>query len=114
MSNSLSATSTNVITVNTLYEGTNELLRGLGYDVDALPEDKTGEYQKLSQEIAEIWARIIGSLPGWENVTSGKETPGKLREEYVFAHGIGWQALAMAAAVMAREELLGCRSLRQR
>jgi DNA sulfur modification protein DndB len=92
-----------VITVNTLYEGTNVLLRGLGYDVDALPEDKTGDYQKLSQEIANIWTHIISSLPGWANVTSGTETPNKLREKYVFALGIGWQALAMAAAAMAEE-----------
>ena len=103
MSNSLSASSANVITVNTLYEGTNALLRGLGHDVDALPEDKTDDYPKVSQEFANIWTHIISSLPGWANVTSGKETPSKLREEYVFAHGIGWQALAMAAAVIAEE-----------
>src|SRR5262249_21388401 len=89
LSNSLPASSSNVITVNTLYEGTSALLRGLGYDVDALPEGKTGDYAKVSQEIADILTHIIGSLPGWADVTSGKEAPNKLREDYVFAHGIG-------------------------
>jgi len=26
-----------------------------------------------------------------------------MRERYVFAHGIGWQAIALAASVMAQE-----------
>src|SRR5262249_39547079 len=103
LSNSLPASSSNVITVNTLYEGTDALVRGLGYDADALPDDGRGDYQKVSKEIADIWAHIIKSLPGWADVAAGSEAPSKLREQYVFAHGIGWQALAQAAAVMARE-----------
>lgn len=29
--------------------------------------------------------------------------PNSMRERYVFAHGIGWQAIALAASVMAQE-----------
>jgi DNA sulfur modification protein DndB len=103
LSNSLPASSNNVITVNTLYEGTDVLLRGLGHNADDLAGPESAKLQAVSQEIADIWKRIGGALPGWADVIAGTESPNSLREQYVFARGIGWQALAQAAAVMAQE-----------
>jgi DNA sulfur modification protein DndB len=102
-SNSLPASSDNVITVNTLYEGTDSLLRGLGYDRDALWNKTDVEIQKASDTVAEVWKNIIGNLPGWADVIKGDLKPNNLREEYVLAHGIGWQAIALAGATMALE-----------
>jgi hypothetical protein len=78
-------------------------LRGLGYDVDALWDHEDAELQKVSREIAGVWSSIISWLPAWDEVINGDRKPNSLREEYVFAHGIGWQAIALAAATMAHE-----------
>jgi DNA sulfur modification protein DndB len=101
-SNSLPASSDNVITVNTLYEGTDSLLRGLGYDRDDLWE-KTVEIQGASDAVTDVWKKIVGKLPGWDDVIKGVRKPNELREQYIFAHGIGWQAIALAGATMAQE-----------
>ncbi len=73
-----------MITLNTLYEGTDALLRALGHDADALSASDTAKMQSVSQEIADIWNRIIGALPGWGDVIAGAEKPNTLREHYVF------------------------------
>jgi DNA sulfur modification protein DndB len=41
--------------------------------------------------------------PGWDDVVKGDRKPNDLREGYIFAHGIGWQAIALAGATMAQE-----------
>jgi DNA sulfur modification protein DndB len=102
-SNSLPASSDNVITVNTLYEGTDHILRGLGYDRDTLWDQTSVEIQKASDAVMVVWKAIIADLPGWDDVMKGNLKPNDLREQYVFAHGIGWQAIALAGATMAQE-----------
>jgi DNA sulfur modification protein DndB len=102
-SNSLPASSDNVITVNTLYEGTEALLGGLAYDVDSLWDRSDQDVQKISKQVGDVWISITNSLPGWSEVGSIDRKPSTLRDEYVFAHGIGWQAIALAAATMALE-----------
>src|SRR5205814_1824543 len=50
--------------------------------------------------IKSVWDTIIQSIPQWQQVMDGTTTPGDLRKDYVFAHGVAWQAIARAAAVI--------------
>jgi len=43
---------------------------------------------------------IIACFPDWDAVIAGTKTPGEVRDESVFGHGIGWQAIAHAANVL--------------
>ncbi len=90
--NSLPKSSANVIALNTLVEG-NKALR------EALPGGDAS-----ATELAEVWEAIIDALPGWDDVLAGEVTPGEVREDFVHAHGIGWQALALAAAAVIKSD----------
>jgi DNA sulfur modification protein DndB len=112
--NSLPASSANVITMNALYEGTRSILAGrLGCEVKEVvaklehvaalsPTDP--EVEKQAASAVEVWDVIIAALPEWQKVIDGKAKPGDLREKYVFAHGLGWQAIAAAAAAIIRSD----------
>lgn len=101
-SNSLPDSSLHVITLNTLRAGTEKLFeKGLGLAFSsigpgAVPSQKT--------EIISLWNLIVDSLPQWKEVLGKSEKAGALRKEFVFPHGIGWQGIAWAAAIMVAEE----------
>jgi DGQHR domain-containing protein len=99
--NSLPTTSENVITMNALYAGNLLLLHALGKDVAELtalaPSDsRVGE---VAEELSAVWETIIDAIPAWRSVLDGDMTPGEAREKFIFAHGLGWQAIAHAASV---------------
>jgi DNA sulfur modification protein DndB len=62
------------------------------------------EVGKQPAGVVEVWDLIIGALPEWQNVIAGTSKPGDVREKYVFAHGLGWQAIAIAAASIIRSD----------
>jgi hypothetical protein len=118
--NSLSKSSVNVIAVNTLVEGTRALAGGFirhnlvvagekdpawvdAADVDAGLAGADGK--ALQAKVLEAWNTIIGAFQqNWKPVLDGTDgAPGQLRDKYVFPHGIGWQALAQAAADLIAE-----------
>jgi hypothetical protein len=52
--------------------------------------------------LAEVWETLIASIPQWDEVIKGISKPNDLRREYVFAHGLGWLALAHVASAVIR------------
>lgn len=105
MSNSLPATSGNVATINTVYLGTKEILEALGVELEELWGHKPTDSGMKSaiDQTEKVWSVIVDALQPWVEVQRGTMTPGDVRELYVFAHGIGLQALAHPAAVMVAE-----------
>lgn len=119
-SNSLSVKSSDVITMNALNTANTEILKAL-YPVGKgrlrdHPELAAIEQAdpdsplvgKIAEPLADVWEVIIRSLPEWERVLSKHVSAGVMREGdptkgttgYVFAYGIGWQAIAQAAAAL--------------
>ena len=105
-SNSLSKSSKDVISMNTLYEGSAELLEAmLGRERKKLAKERrsTAEITTIAEDLATVWNLIVDSLPGWADVMAGKN-PGDLRDEVIYGHGLGWQAIARATAAMIKAD----------
>jgi DNA sulfur modification protein DndB len=110
-SNSLAASSENVITMNALYTSNDLLLDAfMGADKDdelsvlrSRPFDDP-EIGEAAAPLVELWDVAINALPEWERVLRGATSPGDVRNEYVFAHALGWQAIAHAAAVIIKSD----------
>lgn len=114
VSNSLPKSSANVITLNTLHNGTTHIVRALvkraNPDLDPTKLDQAvveyigvreGEVDRLAlQEVASVWEVVVDVFADkWEPVLDGdKEAAGLVREDYLFPHGLGWLALSDAAA----------------
>lgn len=108
VSNSLSRTSTNVITMNTLVEGTRQLMSGLAMAaefnsveeyIEAIGENDAGRqaagaWEVLINAFQDLWEPVLRDIPN---------SAGELREAYVFPHGLGWQALATAGGALIGE-----------
>jgi DGQHR domain-containing protein len=99
--NSLPKSSADVIALNTLFTGTTELAKALGFD---FAEDSEDLLEDATEAVARVWEVILEALTPWQEVLAGERKPGELREEFVFAHGLGWQAIALVAAGMIRED----------
>jgi DGQHR domain-containing protein len=105
-SNSLSKSSPDVIAMNTLYEGSAELMEAmLNRDRKKLAKEKrsVAEIESIAQDLVMVWSMIIDALPGWADVMAGKH-PGELREDVIYGHGLGWQAIARATAAMIKAD----------
>jgi DNA sulfur modification protein DndB len=126
--NSLAAKSPAVISLNTLVLATESILSGLlGVQAKNLrqtdelvaletKEPNDSAVDDLGGKVAEVFEVIIDACPQWRDVMSGAMTAGELRDGvkdaageviepgYVFAFGIGWQALALVAAAIIRAE----------
>ena len=115
-SNSLAPKSPYVIALNTLVTANTVLLAAM---LNTKPKlvTKHADMVKLrgmqpsddavtgyASRLAEVWNVVIGAIPQWQGVTEKKVRAGELRGEgmegYVFAFGLGWQALALAAAAL--------------
>jgi hypothetical protein len=96
--NSLPKSSANVITLNVLVEGTRSLLEGLsrGSGDSSIDPLTVGE-SELAWKLFDAWKLIVGAFPQWESVINGEVSPGQLREQYVFPHGLGWLTLTSLA-----------------
>jgi DGQHR domain-containing protein len=118
-SNSLGSSSAQVITLNTLVQGSRSLIRGLALrshpdlvvegtrqEIKAAEDEAIKLYlsendrSMVADEVAVAWTEIIGAFADyWESVLAGTDgAAGELRAEYVFPHGLGWLGLAEAAA----------------
>lgn len=117
-SNSLARSSTNVITMSGLVEGTKSLLSSHIAERDpgaTLPKSrqKSSVVERWVSECEEdafhfafsMWSAIIDAFSThWEPVLAGEHgAAGYLRDQYVFPHGLGWSALTLAAADLRRQ-----------
>jgi DNA sulfur modification protein DndB len=106
ISNSLSRTSNNVITMNALVEGTRTLVGGFTGKKEPRELDRAVEQDpSLRDQVIEAWEVIVGAFSDeWDRVLDTEEpyAAGNLRDQYVFPHGLGWQALTLAAAEVIR------------
>lgn len=94
--NSLPRSSTNVVTLNTLVEGTRSILEGLTKRMGSGdPRELLGEehFDEVYQEVRDIWQTLIDAFPDWQWLMEGKVSAGDLRDRFVFPHGLGWLAL---------------------
>jgi DNA sulfur modification protein DndB len=116
-SNSLPKSSAHVITMSGLVEGTRTLLgacavapgatesakaKGRAANVvDKWVSDNEGE---AFESACAMWQVIVGSFAQhWDLVLAGEQgAAGRLRDRYVFPHGLGWSALTQAAADLRR------------
>ena len=112
VNNSLPKSSANVITLNTLGEASRRILQALaqqgagdgGQTAEVYQEFVRNE-QNAVAEAASVFETIIDCFTDdWERVLAGAErVAGELRDEYLFPHGLAWQALSKAAAVLIGE-----------
>lgn len=115
--NSLAKKSPDVITMGTLVQAHQVLLEalyGLEYrdnkDLKALRQvDPTDpRIASVSDRLREIWEVVISNIPEWDLILKNKAHARAIRDGdetmgepgYVFAFGIGWQAIATAAAAL--------------
>jgi DGQHR domain-containing protein len=114
VSNSLPKSSVNVITLNTLAQGTEAILKAIvkethpdveAADLDAVIRDfvrvHEGSIDRLAvQEVSSVWEVIVDVFAlQWKRVLDGEhDAAGEIRDEFLFPHGLGWLALAQAAA----------------
>jgi len=101
-STSLSAKSRNVITINTAYTCTALIMKNLRVKQDELrgikPDDE--KFKKELRRVTKVWNKVIDCLPGFDLISQGGATAGQIREKYVHPHGVGWQAVVLAASTM--------------
>jgi len=107
--NSLPATSRSVITMNSLYEATKLLVgslqaaaNGNGRRVRSARTSDEVDVNATVEQVLPAWEIITNAFPIWEEVIEGRVTPGEVREKFIFAHGLGWQAIAHAATGIIR------------
>lgn len=116
-SNSLPKSSANVITMSGLVEGTRTLLgpcvEGRDTSSRAAANSKSAsaldgwivDHEDVAaSEARAMWTAVIEPfLPLWSGVLDGEHgAAGRLRDLYVFPHGLGWSALTQAAAELRR------------
>jgi DNA sulfur modification protein DndB len=64
----------------------------------------------VSDKLRDVWDVVIGAIPQWEDIVADRISARELREGeddsgnggYVFAYGIGWQAIGLVAAALIR------------
>lgn len=106
---SISNRSTKFFTFSSLHQATSVLLakgrRDSVSDTD------------LSLAVA-FWTEVIANMPDWQRVGTRAVTASELRQEYIHAHGVGVQAIAIAGAQLIAERpqdwkarLLGLRNV---
>ena len=85
---SLSPRSPYLVTIATLYEAVKIV-------TPVLPES---DFEARVASLVEMWDAALGALPGVQAVHDGESTAGELRTTYIYASGLGFEALAEALA----------------
>ncbi|WP_281978776.1 DNA sulfur modification protein DndB [Pseudorhizobium flavum] len=121
LSNSLAKKSPDVITMGTLVQAHHILLEAFygpkykdNAEITALRQLDPGDekVETVAQKLQDVWEIVIENIVEWDLILSGKAQARELREGdeatgtpgYIFAFGIGWQAIAMAAAALIKDE----------
>jgi len=121
LSNSLAKKSPDVITMGTLVQAHHILLEAL-YGSKYKDESEITDLRQLdpadervgavAEKLRDVWEVVIDNIPEWDLLMNGKVSARELREGdeakgttgYVFAFGLGWQAIATAAAAVIKDE----------
>ncbi len=91
---SISNRSRKLFTLSSLYQATKKFL---GYkDNQEISEDE----KKLSFN---FWMAVTQNMPDWRDAADRKVAPSELRRDYIHAHGIALQALAIAGNSLVKE-----------
>lgn len=101
VSNSLSASQKNVVTLGTLVPASQSIAEGLAQKSDVSLDEFVADNQRAEDEISQVWETIIDAFePQWAHVVDEEHplTAAALREEFLFPHGLGWRGLASAAS----------------
>ncbi|WP_137145092.1 DNA sulfur modification protein DndB [Mycolicibacterium sp. CR10] len=113
-SNSLPKSSDAVITLSTLKEGSDDILAALSKNAyldnggTTWDKDKTtaikafiANTDEAVEALADVWIAITNLFPTQRDEILNKvRTPGDIREDYLFAFGLGQRGLARAAATL--------------
>jgi DNA sulfur modification protein DndB len=113
-SNSSAPKSPYVIALNTLVTANTELLAAM-LKTSPKAVTKHPDMSKLrgaqpaddlvtsyANHLSEVWKIVVEAIPQWQGVIEKKVKPGELRGDdgFVFAFGLGWQAIALVAPAL--------------
>ncbi|MBB4509549.1 DNA sulfur modification protein DndB [Rhizobium leguminosarum] len=121
LSNSLAKKSPDVITMGTLVQAHHILLEALygskykeKSDITDLRQVDPADERVgiVAEKLRDVWEVVIDNIPEWDLLMKGKVSARQLREGdpangtagYVFAFGLGWQAIATVAAALIKDE----------
>jgi DGQHR domain-containing protein len=110
-SNSLPRSSSDVITLSTLVQGSRWILESLASknaDADGDDHDESiepftaylADREKATRELADVW-HVMSDVfsEQWRDVMNNVDgAAGLVREHFLFAHGLGWLGLSKAAS----------------
>ncbi len=82
-SSSLSKRSPYIVTISSLYEAVKIVGPELQGDIDA-----------KSEQLVNYWDTALAAMPDFERMVQGELTAGDIRSKYVYASGLGFEALA--------------------
>lgn len=92
---SISNRSRKLFTLSAIYLATQSLLR----------KNKTQEISSQEAALAsEFWREVSKHMPDWQDALARKISPSELRRDYVHAHAIALQAIAVAGAALLASE----------
>jgi DNA sulfur modification protein DndB len=102
-STSLSKNTPSVITLSSLYEMTRTLLGRRPLDGERIDDEVTRQTQ--------IWRALVRAIPQWASVEDRSEHPAYLRAGHLSMHGVGQQAIAIAATRLLEAQDGDCAAL---
>ena len=79
----LSKRSPHIVTIATLYEA-----------VKVVEPTLDGDLSDKTEQLVLYWNTTLAALPDFERLREGDCTPGEIRSKYVYASGLGFEALA--------------------
>lgn len=86
---SISNRSLKLFTLSSLHQATAELIG----------KSSSGTVQSSDQELAiDFWTEVIKNMPDWQRVASREVAAAELRRDYIHAHGVAVQGIAIAGA----------------
>lgn len=92
---SISNRSLKFFTLSSLHQGNCELLR------KAKTDSVTTSDRKLA---VDFWTEVIKNMPDWQRVAKREVTAAELRRDYIHAHGVAVQAIAISGARLLSEK----------
>jgi DNA sulfur modification protein DndB len=87
----ISNRSRKLFTLSSIYQATKRLLQ--------LPDGEPIE-QRQRQLAVSFWVEVARCMPDWQAAAERKVAPSELRSDYVHAHGIALQAVAIAGSAL--------------
>jgi DNA sulfur modification protein DndB len=97
----ISNRSRKLFTLSSIYQATKRLLNVKDGD-----EVSEGD-QKLAKE---FWIEVSKNIPDWMDAKERKVAPSELRSDYIHAHGVALQALAIAGSALIKQDVKNWRN----